>query len=122
MYPVWANLIYLDDIIVFSTSITEHIARLRNVFERLRSAGLKLKPNKCCFACKSVRYLGHIVSAEGIHADPAKTKAISNYPVPRDVKELNQFLGLTNYYRRFVKDRSPVAQAMTKECSFLLEC
>lgn len=102
-------------ILLFSVPfITQHIARLRNVFERLRSAGLKLKPNKCRFAFKSVKYLGHVVSSEGIHADPAKTEVISNYPVPKNVNELNQFLGLTNYYRRFVRDYAKIAAPLHK--------
>ena len=105
-------LVYLDDIIVFSTSFAEHLSRLQAVFRRLQHAGLKLKPNKCYFATKEVRYLGHIVTAEGVKPNPAKTKAVSTYPVPQDVHELRQFLGLANYYRRFVKDYSRIAEPL----------
>ena len=105
-------LVYLDDIIVFSTSFAEHLSRLQAVFRRLQHAGLKLKPNKCYFATKEVRYLGHIVTAEGVKPNPAKTKAVSTYPVPQDVHELRQFLGLANYYRRFVKDYSQIAEPL----------
>ena len=105
-------LAYLDDIIVFSTSFAEHLSRLQAVFRRLQHAGLKLKPNKCYFSRKEVRYLGHIVTAEGVKPNPAKTEAVSTYPVPQDVHELRQFLGLANYYRRFVKDYSRIAESL----------
>lgn len=76
-------LIYLNDIVIFSTTIEEHNTRLRNVLQRLRNAGLKLKPSKCCFVQSSVKYLGHIVSGEGVHVDPTKVESISTYPTPR---------------------------------------
>ena len=106
------SLIYIDDIIVFSQSFPEHLNRLRSVLQRLTEAGLKLKPGKCKFAQKEVHYLGHIVSAEGICSDPGKTKAVETYPTPTDVKQVRQFLGLANYYRRFVKDYSKVAEPL----------
>ena len=102
-------LIYIDDIVVFSRTFLEHLQRLRRVFQRLRDASLRLKPPKCKFARKEVHYLGHIVSAEGVRTDPDKTKAVKEYPIPHDVKQLRQFLGLTNYYRRFIKDYSLLA-------------
>ena len=105
-------LIYLDDIIVFSTSLADHLTRLEAVFQCLQQAGLKLKPSKCHFARKEVQYLGHIVSAEGIKPNPAKTTAVSTYPVPQNVHELRQFLGLANYYRRFVKNYSQIAEPL----------
>ena len=105
-------LVYLDDIIVFSTSFAEHLSRLQAVFRCLQHASLKLKPNKCYFARKEVRYLGHIVTAEGVKPNPAKTEAVSTYPVPQHVHELQQFLGLANCYRRFVKDYSRIAESL----------
>ena len=92
-------LIYLDDIIVFSSTFEEHLQRLTNVFIALRKAGLKLKPSKYFFAQKEMHYLGHVVSAAGVSPDPAKVEVVSLYPVPTNVKELRQFLGLANYYR-----------------------
>ena len=86
-------LIYLDDIVVFSKPFREHIERLTNVFQALRQAGLTLKSNKCHFARKEVKYLGHIVSATGVRPDPAKTEAVSTYPVLNNVKELRQVFG-----------------------------
>ena len=72
-------LIYIDDIVILSRTFLEHLQRLRNVFQRLRDASLKLKTPKCKFARKEVQYLGHIVSADGVRADPGKTKAVVEY-------------------------------------------
>ena len=107
-------LIYLDDIVVFSKSFKVHIERLTNVFQVLRQAGLTLKLKKCRFAQREVKYLGHIVSAACVHPDPAKTEAVSTYPIPNNMKELRQFLGLANYYRRLVVDYSRVAEPLHK--------
>ena len=107
-------LIYLDDIIVFSSTFKEHVLRLSGVFQALNNAGLQLKPSKCHFALKEVRYLGHVVSQAGIRPDDDKVKAVSTYPVPRTTKELKRFLGLTNYYRRFIKDYAHIAEPLHK--------
>ena len=107
-------LIYIDGIIVFSATFPQHLERLRTVFEHLARAGLKLKPKKCHFARSEIRYLGHIVSRDGVKADPEKLRAITSYPTPRDVKELRQFLGLTNYYRRFIEGYSVIAEPLHK--------
>ena len=107
-------LIYLDDIIVFSSTFDEHLQRLANVFAALRGAGLKLKPSKCFFAQKEVHYLGYVISTAGVSPDPAKTEVVSSYPIPTDSKQLRQFLGLANYYRRFVPDYSKIAEPLHK--------
>ena len=107
-------LIYLDDIIVFSSTFEEHLTRLSNVFIVLRKAGLKLKPSICFFVQKEVHYLGHVVSAAGVSPDPAKVEVVSSYPVPTDVKQLRQFLGLANYYHRFVPAYSMTAEPLHK--------
>eukprot|EP00731_Ephydatia_muelleri_P012602 Em0006g1496a len=88
--------------------------RLKMVFHHLAEAGLKLKPSKCHFAKSEIRYLGHIVSRQGIQADPDKTSAMISFPVPSDIKELRQCLGLTNYYRRFIKGYSSIAEPLHK--------
>ena len=80
----------------------------------MQDAGLKLKTEKCNFAQKAVKYLGHVVSAEGICPDPAKTEVVVSYPVPASAKEVKQFMGLCNYYRRFVKDYSKIASPLFK--------
>ena len=107
-------LVYLDDIIVFSRTLEEHFRNLETVFRRLREAGLKLKLKKCSFVKNSVPYLGHIVSADGLATDPKKISAMKNFPPPRNVKQLQTFLGLTNYYRRFVPNFAQVAHPLTE--------
>ena len=107
-------LIYIDDIIVFSAMFSEHLDRLRNVFQRVQDAGLRLKANKCHFAQSKVSYLGHIVSKNGVEPDPSKIQAVLHYPAPNNVKELRQFLGLANYYRRFVQGYSRIASPLFK--------
>ena len=72
------------------------------MLQRLQAANLKLKPAKCHFAQSKLEYLGHVISSNGIQADPKKTTALSDYPVPTDSKQLKQFLGLSNYYRKFI--------------------
>ncbi|CAG2189252.1 Retrovirus-related Pol polyprotein from transposon 17.6,Retrovirus-related Pol polyprotein from transposon opus,Retrovirus-related Pol polyprotein from transposon 297 [Mytilus edulis] len=102
-------LVYVDDILVFSRSFEEHLSHLEQVFTCLRDANLTLKPSKCVFAAKEVKYLGHIISKEGIKVDPEKTKAISTFPVPTRQKQVRSFLGMCNYYRRFVDSYSKIA-------------
>lgn len=106
-------LVYLDDIIVFSTSLQEHIQRLREVFERLRKANLKIQLDKCKFLQRKVKYLGHIVTPSGVKPDPSKINAIQNYPLPKSQKEIKQFLGLLGYYRKFIKDFAKLTKPLT---------
>ena len=88
-------IIYLDDIIIHSRTLEEHIVRLRGVFERLRTTGLKLKPSKCTFFKDQIAYLGHIVSKQGIEVDPKKVEVIRKWPKPRTVTDVQSFLGFT---------------------------
>ena len=105
-------LIYLDDVIVFSSTLEEHITRLEHVFSRLRQHGLKLKPSKCNILRKEVKYLGHIVSEDGVATDPEKTDAVREWPVPKTKKDVRRFLGFTGYYRRFMKDYAKIAKPL----------
>ena len=102
-------LFYLDDIIVFSSTWEEHLARLREVFERLRQAKLKLGAAKCTFAAKEVSYLGHRVTEEGLLPDPSLLAAIRDIPPPTTATEVRSFLGLAGYYRRYVKGFAAIA-------------
>ena len=97
LYLNWC-IIYLDDIIIHARTPEEHLERLEAVFERLKKAGLKLKPSKCTFFRDRIAYLGHIVSKQGIEADPKKIEAIRNWPQPKTVTEVRSFLGFMNYY------------------------
>ena len=99
-------LVYIDDILVVGKTYEEHLENLCLVLARLRQAGLRLKPTKCCFLQRQVEYLGYVVSGQGISADPQKVYA---YPVPADLRSLRSFLGLASYYRRFVAGFSKVA-------------
>ena len=84
-------LVYLDDIIIYSRSFDEHLENLNDVFSRLRSANVKLKPSKCSLARSSVEYLGHVVSRDGIQPDPSKIAAVENFPVPQCVRDVRSF-------------------------------
>ena len=96
-------LIYIDDIIIFSKSVEEHLSHLEEVFRRLREANVKLNPKKCNFVKQKVEYLGHVVTPDGISPNPDKVRVVQEFPTPSNLKELRNFLGLANYYRRFVK-------------------
>jgi len=95
-------LVYLDDIIVYSTTVEEHLIRLKKLFDRLKIANLKLKPSKCHLLRAEIKFLGHVVSAKGVSTDPSKIEAVRDWPVPEDVHEVRSFLGLTSYYRQFI--------------------
>jgi hypothetical protein len=102
-------LTYIDDVIVYSTSIDLQFTRLRLVLERLRRAGLKLKSSKCNLLCKSVKFLGHVLSAGKIAVDPEKVNQVLEWPIPINLKEVRGFVGLCSYYRRFIKDFARIA-------------
>ena len=112
-------LIYLDDILVMGRTFTEHLSNLREVFNRLSAAGLKLKSAKCCLVRKQVL----LVSANAADHHPEKVRAVTEFPTPTDLKSLRAFLGLTSYYRRFIPCFSAVAQPLyhltRKETPFL---
>ena len=92
-------LVFFDDILVFSHYLTDHLTHLRIVLEVLVTHQLYAKMSKCVFGCNEVEYLGHIISREGVRADPKKTSAIVQWPIPINVKALRGFLGFTGYYR-----------------------
>jgi len=102
-------LVYLDDVIVFGGTFEEELARLDEVFSRLQSAKLKLKPAKCSLFQHEVEFLGHVVSAEGIAMQDEKVAAIRDWPPCKNVSEVRVFMGLSEYHRRFVKDFSIIA-------------
>ena len=106
-------LIYLDDILVFGRTPEEHLDRLAQVFQRLADAGLKLKPGKCCFAQAVVKFLGHIVSADGVATGPEKLRRVQEWPQPKNVSDLRAFLFLTGYYRRFIEHYAAKAAPLT---------
>jgi hypothetical protein len=103
----------LDDVLIYSTPEEDHNAKVRTVLDRLRENKLYAKLEKCEFSVDRVEFLGHILSKDGISMCKSKVDAILKWPVPRTVKEVQAFLGLANYYRRFVKGFSKIAQSLT---------
>ena len=103
---------YLDDILVFSHDMAIHLQHLRCLFDRLRTANLKLKEIKCNFPQKHIQYLGHIVSGEGIMPLPEKLSSIKRMLPPKTPKEIKQFLGLIGYYRKLVPRFSDLARPL----------
>ena len=107
-------LVYLDDVIIFGKDLNEHNQNLVNVFNRIQNANLTIKPSKCAFAVQELRFLGHVVSGQGIRMDPQKIGSIKDLPSPTNVTEIRSFIGAASYYRRFVKDFSKIAEPLTR--------
>ena len=109
---------YIDDILVFSRTLEEHMEHLRLVIDRVTKAGLKLNPAKCKFIQREVEYLGHLVTPQGLKTSTRHIEAVERFPVPTTVSGVRQFLGLTSYYRRFVESFAKIASplhALTKK-------
>ena len=105
-------IIYLADIIVFSWTPEEHLVRLQAVCDKLKAAGLKLKPSKCELFRKQINYLGHVVGHQGVTTDPKKIEAVTEWPRPTTVTEVRYFLGFVGYYKRFIPNFSKVAKLL----------
>lgn len=106
-------MVYMDDIIIFSTSLQEHIQNLKLVFNKLREAQLRIQLDKCEFLRKEVQFLGHVVTPAGIKPNPAKILAIQNFPIPKTQKEIKSFLGLLGYYRKFINNFAKITKPLT---------
>ena len=103
---------HIDDIVIWSTNLEEHLKHLSPVFARSRQAGLKVHPGKCVFAVNQIDFLGHCVSAEGLSPQQEKVAATRDLPAPTDVLSLLSALGLFSYYRKFVKGFSIIASPL----------
>jgi hypothetical protein len=104
---------YIDDVIVHSNGVDQHLADIQSLLERLTQHGMKMVPAKLHVGCRHVKFLGHIVGVDGIRADPSKVKALLEMPTPKTLTQLRAWLGLANYYRRFVKNMAKMVAPLT---------
>ena len=104
--------VYIDDILVFSRTLEEHLQHLKKVLSSLAEVGLKLKPAKCQFIRQEVDFLGHVITPQGLRTSQRHVAAITEFPVPKSVTEVRRFMGLASYYRRFVKCFAKIAQPL----------
>jgi hypothetical protein len=106
-------LVFVDDILIYSKTLSEHLEHLNQVFGILHQHKLYLKMYKCSFAQQSLEYLGHIISGQGVSTDPKKAEAIGSWPIPTDAKQLRSFLGLSGYYKKFIKGYGTISRPLT---------
>ena len=107
-------IVYLDDILIFSDNPADHVKHVREVLRRLCTHGLYAHPDKCLFVAQTVSYLGFILSQDGLKMNPAKIQAITDWPELRKVKDIQSFLGFTNFYWRFISDYSDIVIPLTR--------
>jgi hypothetical protein len=106
--------IYMDNILVFSKTEKDHEQHVGRILVKLREHKLSLKPEKCWFSKKEIKFLGLIISEDSITMDSGKVEAIKDWPEPRNKKELHQFLGFINFYRRFIEGFAKIAKPLAK--------
>lgn len=106
--------VYMDDLIIFGTNLSDHNNKLIEVFKRLKTNSLKLNPLKCEFLRKEVAFLGHTITHSGVKPNPDKINCVVNYPIPKNIKDIQAFLGLCNYYRKFIKDFAAITKPLTE--------
>ncbi|GJV88340.1 ty3-gypsy retrotransposon protein [Tanacetum coccineum] len=106
-------LVFFDDILVYNPSVTAHIAHLKMVLQVMRENTLFVKKSKYMFGTGTVEYLGHVISGMRVATDPSKIQAMQDWPIPTNIKQIRGFLGLTGYYRRFIKGYAVISQPLT---------
>lgn len=106
--------VYMDDVVIFSKSLHEHIVHIKQIFNKLREFNLKVQLDKSEFLRKEVAFLGHVITPDGIKPNPTKIKAVQKYPLPKTIKDIKSFLGLVGYYRRFILNFAKVVSPFTR--------
>ena len=104
---------YIDDIVIATETVEDHMARLREVFECLREAGFKMRVAKCDFMKSEIKYLGRVVSAEGVKLYPKAVAKLRDWDIPRNKTEMQSFLGFANYYREFIPWHAKLVAPLT---------
>jgi hypothetical protein len=107
-------LVFFDDILIYSKSLSDHIIHLEAVLEVLRQNQLYAKLSKCTFGQDKIEYLGHVISSEGVATDPSKIEIIKQWPSPSNPTQLRAFLGMTGYYRRFIQGYGIICKPLFK--------
>ena len=107
-------MVFIDDILIYSKTDAKHVEHLRIVLGRLRDHQLYAKFSKCEFWLKEVAFLGHVLSENGVGVDPSKVQDVLNWVQPKNVTYIRSFLGLADYYRRFIENFSKIAKPMTE--------
>ena len=105
---------FIDDVVVFSPDPETHLKHLTQIFDRLREAGLRLKPQKCVFGVDKIHYLGHVIDRTGIRPDEKKVKAVKDFETPTSLTKVKSFLGMVNYYRKFISDFAKIAKPLNE--------
>jgi len=106
-------LVYLDDILIFSNNMADYKKHVKEVLQRLQEHGLFVNGDKCCFHSNSVEYLGYIIRSNGLRMDSAKVQVIQDWPGPKKVKDVQSFLGFSNFYRHFIHGYSKIVLPLT---------
>ena len=107
-------IIYLDDILIYSNNSADHKKHVRKVLHHLHENGLYARPDKCHFSKDTIKYLGFILSKDGLKMDPSKVQTIQDCPEPRKVKDVQSFLGFANFYHRFISNYSDIVILLTQ--------
>lgn len=106
-------LAFMDDILIYSATFEEHIELPTQVFQIIEAHQFFIKLSKCSFAQQHIEYLGHCISTQGVSTEPSKIRVVQNWPTPVSLKELRGLLGLTGYYRKFIKHYGLISRPLT---------